>query len=89
LSTETKMMKAVERDGGQCGVPTSVHTEIKKGHVQAQKIARQVCQAAAQGGQPAAPSLSEAFGSRPILPSDANKKRGGAFDTLSGSVLTR
>jgi hypothetical protein len=91
LSVESKMIRAFERNGPQCGVPSNMPQEMKKGHVQAEKIAKQVCDVAAQASRPATPSLSDAFGGAPILP-DANntkKQRGGAFDSLTGNVLER
>jgi hypothetical protein len=90
LSSESKMIKAVDRNGPQCGVPSNVPGEMKKGHASAEKIAKQVCEAAAQGARPPTPSLSDAFGGAPVMPSDsANKARGGAFDTLTGNALAR
>lgn len=89
LSADSRMMKAVEQNGAQCGVPPGVSQEMKKGHANAQKVAKQVCDAAAQGGRPAAPSLSDAFGGSPVLPDATRKERGGAFDSLTGNVLAR
>jgi hypothetical protein len=90
LSSESKMIKAVDRNGPQCGVPANVPTEMKKGHAHAEKIAKQVCDMAAQGARPPTPSLSDAFGGTPVMPSDnGSKARGGAFDTLTGNALAR
>jgi hypothetical protein len=89
LSADTKMIKAVEQHGAQCGVPPNISQEMKTGHANASKVAKQVCDAAANAGRPAAPRLSDAFGGAPILPNEEEKKRGGAFDTLNGSALAR
>lgn len=89
LSADMKMIKAVDQHGAQCGVPANMPQEMKRGHGNAEKIAKQVCDAAANAGRPPAPSLSDAFGSGPILPDQTNKQRGGAFDSLTGNVLAR
>jgi hypothetical protein len=89
LGAEAKMMKAVDQHGAACGVPANVPQEMKKGHVKAQTVANTVCEAAAQGARPPAPSLSDAFSTTPVLPDNAKKERGGAFDSLTGNVLAR
>jgi hypothetical protein len=89
MASDSKMIKAVEQNGPTCGVPANVPQQMKASHADVQKIAKQVCDAAAQGGRPPAPSLSEAFSSTPILPNESKKERGGAFDTLTGSALAR
>jgi hypothetical protein len=89
LAADSKMIKAVQQHGVQCGVPPNMPQEMKTGHANAEKIAKQVCDAAANAGRPAAPSLSDAFGSGPILPDNTKKERGGAFDSLTGNVLAR
>jgi hypothetical protein len=88
LATETKMIKAVEEIGPQCGVPADVPKQMKAGHAKALQVAKQVCDIAAQGGRPAGPSLSDALGASPTVP-DSQNKRGGTFDTLTGNALSR
>jgi hypothetical protein len=89
LAADSKMIKAVNQNGAQCGVPSNMPQEMKNGHANAEKIAKQVCDAAANVGRPQTPSLSDAFGSGPILPDTTKKDRGGPFDSLSGNVLAR
>jgi hypothetical protein len=90
IASETRMIKAVAEHAARCGVPADVPAQMKAGHVQAQKIAKQVCDAAAQGPRPAGPSLSDALGTTPMVPSTtAPKTGGGPFDTLTGSALAR
>jgi len=88
LATENRMIKAVEDNGAQCGLPPDVSKQIKAGHAKAQQIANQVCDAAARGGLPAGPSLSDALGVTPTVP-NATSKRGGTFDTLTGPRFAR
>ena len=89
LAAEVKFMKGIEEHARTCGVPPDVLKQVKEGHAKASQIGKQVCEAAAQGPRPAGPSLSDALGTTPSLPDSptGSTKRGGAFDTLSGSVL--
>jgi hypothetical protein len=90
IAAEARMMKGIGEHGPRCGVPPDVPNQMKAGHAKAQQIAKQVCDAAAQGPRPAGPSLSDALGTTPTLPSTtAPKTGGGAFDTLTGSALAR
>jgi predicted acylesterase/phospholipase RssA len=74
-----------------CGVPGEVIKNVKAGHSKASQVAKQVCDVAARGAQPAGPSLSEALGTTPTVPdsSTATKRGAGTFDTLEGSPLAR
>lgn len=89
LSAELKFIKGIEEHGRTCGVPPDVLKQVKDSHAKASQIGKQVCEAAVQGPRPAGPSLSDALGTTPSLPDSptGSTKRGGAFDTLSGSVL--
>jgi len=91
LSAELKFMKGIEEHSRTCGVPPEVLKQVKDSHAKASQIAKQVCDAAAQGPRPAGPSLSDALGTTPSLPDTptGSTKRGGAFDTLNGNVLQR
>jgi len=86
IAAEIRMIKAVEQDGPQCGVPPAVHKQMKDGHAKAQGVAKNVCDAAARGAQPAGPSLSDALGTTPTVP---DKRSGTTFDTLTGNPLQR
>jgi hypothetical protein len=74
LATETKMIKAVEEVGPQCGVPAEVPKQLKAGHAKAQQIAKQVCDFAARGGRPARPIWDDLIGIRPTV-ADAQGER--------------
>jgi hypothetical protein len=91
LGAEVKFIKGIEEHGRTCGVPPEVLKQVKDSHAKASQIGKQVCEAAAQGPRPAGPSLSDALGTTPTLPDTptGSTKRGGAFDTLSGSALQR
>jgi hypothetical protein len=66
---------------------------MKAGHTKALQVTKQVCDAAAQGPRAAGPSLSDALGTTPTVPStiapSISKSGGGPFDTLSGNALAR
>ena len=90
LSAEAKFIKSLEDNSRTCGVPPDAIKQAKEGHGKAGQIGKQVCEAAAQPQRPAGPSLSDALGAGPVVP-DSSKSAtgGGAFDTLSGNVLSR
>jgi hypothetical protein len=89
-SAETRMIKALEERQATCGVPPQAITQVKAEHGKANEVAKKVCDAAAQGARPAAPSLSEALGTTPTVPDTSTKTKGaGTFDTLEGSPLVR
>ena len=88
LAAETKFVKALEENSEPCRVPAEAIKQVKLGHSKASETAKNVCEAAARGGQPSGPSLSDALGSTPTVP-DASTSRGGTFDTLMGSPLAR
>jgi len=47
LASETKMIEGLEAHKSSCGVPDEVIRQLKASHVQAEKSAKQVCDAAA------------------------------------------
>lgn len=89
LASESKMIKGIEENGSQCGIPANVPQQMKVSHARAQQVAKQVCDVAAQAARPAGPSLSDALGASPIIPDSSTKAGGGTFDTLSGNALAR
>ena len=89
-AAEAKMIKALEDRKATCGVPNEIIKQVKDGHGKANNVAKQICDAAAQGPRPAGPSLSEALGTTPSVPDASSSKKGaGTFDTLEGSPLLR
>jgi len=63
---------------------------VKEGHAKAGQVGKQVCDAAAQGPRPAAPSLSDALGAGPVMPDSSKSSAGsGVFDSLNGNILSR
>jgi hypothetical protein len=93
IATENRMIKAIGENGARCGVPPEVSVQMKTGHAKALAVTKQVCDAAAQGPRAAGPSLSDALGTTPTVPStiapSISKSGGGPFDTLSGNALAR
>jgi hypothetical protein len=89
LSAEGKFIKSLEDNTRTCGVPLDAIKQAKEGHSKASIIGKQVCDAAAQGPRQAGPSLSDALGAGPVMPEGSKSSSGGAFDTLSGNILSR
>jgi hypothetical protein len=89
LGAEAKFIKSLEDNTRTCGVPPDAIKQAKEGHTKASAVGKQVCDAAAQGPRPAAPSLSDALGAGPVMPESSRSSGGGAFDTLNGNVLSR
>jgi hypothetical protein len=89
LASETKMIKGLEENAAACGVPPDTIKQVKAAHAQASQVAKNVCDAAAQGPRQAGPSLSEALGATPTVPDTTKKTGPGTFDTLNGNPLQR
>ena len=90
LTAEGKMLKGLEENSATCGVPPDVIKQVKAAHAKYAQMGKQVCEVAAQGARPAAPSLSDALGTTPTMPDASAANRGpGTFDTLSGNPLQR
>jgi hypothetical protein len=90
LAAEAKFIKGLEDNVKTCGVPPDAIKGAKDGHAKAAQVGKQVCDAAAQGPRPAGPSLSDALGAGLAVPEGSKSSGGGgAFDTLSGNVLSR
>lgn len=89
VAAESRMIKGLEEGAQMCGVPPDAIKNVKAQHVSVAKMAKQVCDQAAQGPRPAGPSFSEVLGSTPTVPETTSKRGYGTFDTLSGSQLVR
>ena len=87
LASEVKFIKGLEDGSKMCGVPPEAIKHVKEAHVKASQVAKEICEAAAQGPRPTGPSLSDALGAGPVVPDKT--KPGGTFDTLSGNALAR
>jgi hypothetical protein len=84
---EGKVVKFIESNARSCGIPAEVLTVTKSNHGKTLEKKQQIC-AAAQFGERRGPGLGEALGMRAV-PTPETTSKGGAFDTLSGSPLTR
>jgi hypothetical protein len=90
LAAESKLIKGLEEGGATCGVPPEVPKQVKGQHAKASEMGKNICDMAAQGPRQAAPTLSDALGTTPVVPDTTATKRGpGTFDTLEGSPLVR
>jgi hypothetical protein len=92
VAAEAKVVKFVQDNGSRCSIPADAVKVMKTNHGKSVSMSNRVCNAAAGpgGGAPPPPSLSDALGTSRI-PDSSNIKtgKGGTFDTLSGSPLTR
>ena len=84
-----KMLKSLETNGTSCGVPAEVVQQVRGSHAKAKQIGKQVCDAAARGPAPSGPTLSDALGTSPTLPSTTEKKGAGTFETMMGNPFQR
>jgi hypothetical protein len=90
LAAEAKFIKGLEDNSRTCGVPPDAIKQAKDGHAKAGQIGKQVCEAATQPPRPAGPSLSDELRAGPVMPEGSKSTTGGgAFDTLSGNILSR
>ena len=86
---ETKWFNYAKKNASQCGIPPEVIKQLAAGHTQMATARKNVCATGAVGGAPPPPSLSEALGTAnlPAPTSPSTTRRGGAFDSLTGSVV--
>jgi hypothetical protein len=86
---EAKMLKYAVDNAVWCGIPPQIIEGIKKGHARSDDLRSKVCRMAAAPQVPRGPSLSDALGGP--VPNSSNIKtgRGGTFDTLGGSPISR
>jgi hypothetical protein len=86
LASETKLIKAVEDNGSRCGIPPELPKQMKTGHAKAAEIGKKVCEFAANP-RPTGPTFSDVFGAPAVPETNASKRPGGTFDTLTGNAL--
>jgi hypothetical protein len=86
---EGKVVKFIETNARSCGIPQEILTVTKSNHGKTLERKQQIC-AAAQFGERRGPGLGEALGMRAVpTPETTSNGKGGAFDTLSGSPLSK
>src|SRR5262245_43498157 len=56
LVAEAKFIRGLEDNSRTCGVPPDAIKQAREGHAKAQQVAKQVCDAAAQGPRPGGPT---------------------------------
>jgi len=88
-TAEAKWVKYTVDNQTRCGIPKDAVDQIKGVHAKTAEIRKQICAAGAQGGPPAAPSLSDALGTTRLPAETEKRKAGGTMDTLTGNALTR
>ncbi len=85
-AAEEKVVKFLDDNKVNCGVPPQAITQAKAMHVNTVKFRDTVC---AEGPKPKAPTLSDAIGT-PSLDTRTNTKTGrGTLDTLTGNPLAK
>ncbi len=85
-AAEEKVVKFLDDNKANCGVPPQAVTQAKAMHANTVKFRDTVC---AEGPKPKAPTLSDAIGT-PSLDTGINTKTGrGTLDTLTGNPLAK
>jgi len=88
IATEAKMIRLLDANGPSCGVPPQINKQVRESHAKAIQIGKQVCEAAARGPAQTGPSLSDALGTTPPIPT-GKTKGAGTFETLTGNPFER
>jgi hypothetical protein len=92
VAAEAKFVKFAQEHSSRCSVPAEAVKVMKANHGKSTAMSNRVCNAAGPGpaAAPAPPSLSDALGTSRILDSSNIKTgKGGTFDTLGGSAISR
>jgi hypothetical protein len=85
-AAEEKVVKFLDDNKMNCGVPAQAVTQAKAMHANTLKFRDTVC---AEGPKPKAPTLSDAIGA-PSLDTGTNTRTGrGTLDTLTGNPLAK
>jgi hypothetical protein len=89
-----KWAKYVKDNSSTCGIPEKIVEQLKGGHANIAKSAKQVCEGGALGGGPAkaaTPTLSDALGTTRMPASDTTRPSAvtGTLNTLTGTPLGR
>jgi len=85
-AAEEKVVKFLDDNKLNCGVPPQAVAQAKAMHVNTVKFRDTVC---AEGPKPKAPTLSDAIGSTPLDTSTNTKTGRGTLDTLTGNPLPK
>jgi hypothetical protein len=88
--SEAKVVKFINSNQQQCGIPPEAVTKMKANHGRTIQMQNQICAAQAGPAKPTGPGLSEALGTtRSGGALDPTAPKSGTLDTLTGNVLTR
>jgi len=85
-AAEEKVVKFLDDNKANCGVPVQAVTQAKTMHANTIKFRDTVC---AEGPKPKVPTLSDAIGSTPLDTSTNTKTGRGTLDTLTGNPLAK
>ena len=85
-AAEEKVVKFLDDNKANCGVPVQAVTQAKTMHANTMKFRDTVC---AEGPKPKVPTLSDAIGSTPLDTSTNTKTGRGTLDTLTGNPLAK
>jgi hypothetical protein len=85
-AAEEKVVKFLDDNKANCGVPVQAVTQAKAMHANTIKFRDTVC---AEGPKPKVPTLSDAIGSAPLDTSTNTKTGRGTLDTLTGNPLAK
>jgi len=85
-AAEDKVVKFLEDNKRNCGVPDQAVTQAKAMHANTVKFRDTVC---AEGPKPKVPTLSDAIGAPPAETGTNTKTGRGTLDTLTGNPLAK
>ena len=85
-AAEEKVVKFLDDNKANCGVPQQAVTQAKAMHANTIKFRDTVC---AEGPKPKAPTLSDAIGSSPLDTGTNTRTGRGTLDTLTGNPLAK
>jgi hypothetical protein len=68
---EIKMLKYIEANAGQCGIPPQTADQLRIGHKNTEKMQKQLCAAVAQRYPSAGPNRNEVLGPGDFWPASA------------------
>ena len=85
---EARIVKYIQDNSQNCGIPAEASTSMKANHSRTLKTVNQVCSAAGPA-KPTGPGLSEALGTARSGALDPLAPNNGTLDSLTGTALTR
>jgi hypothetical protein len=91
IESEAKVVKFMEKNAANCGIPSQVVSTTRTNHVKTNETKEKVCAAASDVTNEArrGPGLGDALGVRSVPTPDTTTTGAGTLDSLSGNPLKR